>query len=132
MKSDWIANQNEQKSESKIKWFASRINIFFYFWFNSANQNESIRSEPWYKVNKPFTYLFLELKENDSLLKFLREFLLVAEVAYIERNGAVISLLPSILGAAVQNADLEELQETMARKGNEARIIQMLLYSGLR
>ena len=66
------------------------------------------------------------------MLEFLREFLLVAEVAYIERNGAVISLLPSILGAAVQNADLEELQETMARKGNEARIIQMLLYSGLR
>jgi len=44
----------------------------------------------------------------------------------------VISILPSILSAAAQNANMTEIQETMSTKGNEGRMMQMLIYAGLR
>ena len=49
--SKWIRIKDKMirpshKSKKKRFWFTSRIEIF-YFWYNSANQNESIGFEPW-------------------------------------------------------------------------------------
>lgn len=37
-----------------------------------------------------------------------------------------------MLAAAAQDANMTEIQETMDTKGNEGRMMQMLLYAGLR
>lgn len=66
------------------------------------------------------------------LLQFLREYMLVAEIAYIEQIAPIMSILPSVLSAATQEADLTEIQEAALAKENDSRIWQMLLFVGLR
>lgn len=43
-----------------------------------------------------------------------------------------MSILPSVLSAATQEADLTEIQEAALAKENDSRIWQMLLFVGLR
>ena len=43
-----------------------------------------------------------------------------------------MSILPSVLSAATQEADLTEIQEAAIAKENDSRIWQMLLFVGLR
>lgn len=72
------------------------------------------------------------MNKSHNLHDFLGEYLLLAEIAYIERNGPVISILPSIIAAAARSANGAEMQETLNKKGNEGKMLQMLLYAGLR
>ena len=43
-----------------------------------------------------------------------------------------MSILPSVLSAAAQGADLEEVQEAAMFKERGSRILQMLLFVGLK
>jgi len=44
----------------------------------------------------------------------------------------VMAILPSILSAATQGADIQEIQEAALFKESGSRILQMLLYVGLK
>ena len=44
----------------------------------------------------------------------------------------VMAILPSILSAATQGADMQEIQEAALFKESGSRILQMLLYVGLK
>ena len=43
-----------------------------------------------------------------------------------------MAILPSILSAATQGADMQEIQEAALFKESGSRILQMLLYVGLK
>ena len=101
-------------------------------------------------------HLDITKEKNLSLLEFLKEYMLLAEIAYIESNAPVsmshfyesffmthgdsnfinhfkvMAILPSILSAATQGADMQEIQEAALFKESGSRILQMLLYVGLK
>ena len=43
-----------------------------------------------------------------------------------------MAILPSILSAATQGADIREIQEAAQFKDSGSRVVQMLLYVGLK
>ena len=100
-----------------------------------------------YKMNNS------DITKEKTLLEFLKEYMLLAEIAYIESNAPVsiflwviflfkathiyesfkvMAILPSILSAATQGADMQEIQEAALFKESGSRILQMLLYVGLK
>ena len=97
--------------------------------------------------------IYLDITKEKKLLEFLKEYMLLAEIAYIESNAPVsiylwviflfmvthinesfkvMAILPSILSAATQGADMQEIQEAALFKESGSRILQMLLYVGLK
>ena len=49
-----------------------------------------------------------------------------------DESFKVMAILPSILSAATQGADMQEIQEAALFKESGSRILQMLLYVGLK